>query len=218
MQTSDATPRKFTFETVFDGDNVIPAAPRPKRNYAADEVETIRAQAFAEGERSAVAKAQQVQADAARHLAAAMSTLTAIAHEHRSGAARLALAAAGKIADAALIAFPQAPLSAALDSLAREVEAVPKLVARIAPDQAEAAEAALTAGAAAAGYPGQVAVRPDPSLTGAAFVLEWGDGSAAFDPVQTAARIAQALEAALAAEGQHAEPLLPASPATPNEA
>jgi flagellar assembly protein FliH len=218
MQTSDSIPRKFTFETVFDGDNVIVAAPRPKRSYAADEVDAIRAQCFADGERSAVARAQQVQADAARHLAAAMSTLTAIAHEHRSGAARLALAAAGKIADAALTAFPQAPLTAALDALAREVEAVPKLVARVAPDHAHAAEAALTTAAASAGYPGQIAVRPDLSLAGAAFVLEWGDGSAAFDPSQTAARIAHALEAALAAEGLHAEPLLPASPTTHNEA
>jgi flagellar assembly protein FliH len=54
-------------------------------------------------------------------------------------------------------------------------------------------------------------VRPDGALRGAAFVLDWGDGSAAFDPQQTAVRIAQALEAALAAEGLHAEPLLPAS-------
>jgi flagellar assembly protein FliH len=70
----------------------------------------------------------------------------------------------------------------------------------------------LTTAAAKAGYPGQIAVRPDAGLTGAAFVLDWGDGSAAFDPQQTADRIAQALEAALAAEGLHAEPLLPVSP------
>ena len=43
----------------------------------------------------------------------------------------------------------------------------------------------------------------------AAFVLEWGDGSAAFDPAGAAARVAEALEGALAAEGLHAEALAP---------
>jgi flagellar assembly protein FliH len=219
MTTPDQTSaRKFTFDTVFDGDRVIAAAPRPKRSYSAEEVEAIRAERFAEGERSAVAKAQEAQAEAMRALSAALSTLTAIAHEHRTGAARLALAAASKIADAALTAFPQAPLTAAIDALAREIDAVPRLVARIAEDQAPAAQAALTEAAAAAGYPGQVVVRADNSLKGAAFVLDWGDGSAAFDPAQAAARIAQALETALAAEGLHAEPLLPASPHPLHEA
>ena len=215
-QTSAA--RKFTFDTVFDGDRVIAAAPRLKRSYTAEEVETIRTERFFEGEQSVVAKAQEAQAEAMRALASALSTLTAIAHDHRVGAARLALAAAGKIADAALTAFPQAPLTAALDALAREIDAVPRLVARIADDQVDAAQAALTEAATGAGYPGQIVVRADSGLKGAAFVLDWGDGSAAFDPGQAAARVSQALETALAAEGLHAEPLLPASPHPPSEA
>jgi len=220
MQPPDntAAARKFTFDTVFDGDRVIAAAPRPKRSYTAEEVEAIRADRFAEGERSAVARAQEAQAAAIRALASALSTLTAIAHDHRTGAARLALAAAGKIADAALTAFPQAPLTAAIDALAREIDAVPRLVARIADNQVEAAQAALTQAASDAGYPGQIVVRADSGLRGAAFVLDWGDGSAAFDPAQAAGRVAQALETALAAEGLHAEPLLPASPHPSSEA
>jgi flagellar assembly protein FliH len=218
MQPSDQTARKFTFDTVFDGDRVIAAAPRIKRSYSAEEVEAIRAECFAAGETSAVAKAQEDQAQTMRALAGALSTLTAIAHEHRMGAARIALAAAGKIADAALTAFPQAPITAALDALAREIDAVPRLVARVADDQVQAAQSALTQAAAAAGYPGQIVVRADGALTGAAFVLDWGDGSAAFDPAQAAARVSQTLEAALAAEGLHAEPLLPASPHPPSEA
>lgn len=218
MQPPEQSARKFTFDTVFDGDRVIAAAPRLKRNYTAEEVEAIRAERFAEGEQSIVAKAQEAQAETMRALAGALSTLAAIAHEHRVGAARIALAAAGKIADAALTAFPQAPLTTALDALAREIDAVPRLVARVAEDQAPAAQTALAQAAAAAGYPGQIVVRADGVLKGAAFVLDWGDGSAAFDPAQAAARVSQALETALAAEGLHAEPLLPASPHPPSEA
>ena len=45
------------------------------------------------------------------------------------------------------------------------------------------------------------------ALAAAAFVLDWGDGAAAFDPAAAAARVAEALEGALAAEGLHAEAL-----------
>ena len=55
--------------------------------------------------------------------------------------------------------------------------------------------------------------RADPALPLAAFVLDWGDGSAAFDPVTAAARVGEALDNALAAEGFHAESLT-----HPNEA
>jgi flagellar assembly protein FliH len=43
----------------------------------------------------------------------------------------------------------------------------------------------------------------------AAFVLDGGDGRAAFDPNAAAARVAEALEAALAAEGLHGDALTP---------
>lgn len=79
MQPPEQSARKFTFDTVFDGDRVIAAAPRLKRNYTAEEVEAIRAERFAEGEQSIVAKAQEAQAETMRALAGALSTLAAIA-------------------------------------------------------------------------------------------------------------------------------------------
>jgi flagellar assembly protein FliH len=52
-------------------------------------------------------------------------------------------------------------------------------------------------------------VRADESLPAHAFTLDFGDGSATFDPVAAAERVTQALHAALASEGLHAEPLIP---------
>jgi flagellar assembly protein FliH len=202
---------KFSFDTVFEDDGRVTAPIRPKKSFTLDEVDQIRAEAFAEGERSATAIAQQSQAvvlsqiaDAAR---GALGALSLVAHEHRVGAAKLALGAARKIADAALNRFPEAPLQAALEALAREIDAVPKLVLRCPPDQLDAMQAALVQAAASAGYPGQILAKSDPALPLAAFVLDWGDGSAAFDPVASDARVAQALDTALAAEGLHAETL-----------
>jgi flagellar assembly protein FliH len=205
----DSAPlQKFTFDTVFEDSGRVIAPFRPKKNFTADEVEAIRRECFAEGERSAVARAQEAQAMALQQIAAAaQGALGGLAM------ARLALAAARKIADAALERFPEAPAAAALEALAREVEAVPRLMARCAPDQVEEIQAALEQAAQSAGYPGQIVVRADANLPVAAFVLDWGDGSAAFDPNESAARVAQALDEALAAEGFHAESL-----SHPNEA
>ena len=127
------------------------------------------------------------------------------------GAERLEGACGRAIADAALDQFPQAPTQAALVALAREVEASPKLTVRVAPNLVERTQAALETTAHAIGYPGQILARADAHFPPAAFLLDWGDGRAAFNPADAAARVTKALEAAIAAEGLHAEPLLPAS-------
>ena len=55
--------RPFAFDTVFDDVGAIAyAPPRTKRMFTAEEVEQLRAAAFAEGERSAVVQAEQAMA------------------------------------------------------------------------------------------------------------------------------------------------------------
>lgn len=214
---SDVGPshRKFSFDTVFDGAGGIASAPPPARKklYQPEEVEQIRQQAYAEGERSGVVRAEQEAAQALGQIAqaakAALSALAAVAHEHRSSSAALALAAARKIAGAALERFPEAPAVAALEAMGREIEAEPRLIARVAPHLEERTQAALETIAQAMSFTGQILAKGDPSLPPAAFVLDWGDGRCAFDPVAAETRVAEALEAALAAEGLHAEPLIP---------
>ena len=183
-----------------------------------ESAEALAAAARAEGEATAM---RSVEAETARALGqlaeaakAALPTLTVAAHEHRAGSAELALACARQIADAACERFPEAPLQAALAALAREVEATPRLTLRAPAALLERLQAALTETAEAIGYPGQILARAEPTLAPAAFVLDWGDGSAAFDPAGAAIRVAEALEGALAAEGLHAEALpAPINPA-----
>ena len=205
---------RFKFDTVFGDDGLAaPVAPRPKRVYPAEEVELIRAAALAEGERSVTAAAEARVAaaleDIVHHCTGAFEALAKVAHNHRVNSAELALAAARKIADAALAQFPEAPVAAAMVELAREIEAAPKLKVRVAPDLIEKVQAALERAAQACGFAGAIVATADPSLPLAAFTLDWGEGRAAFDPEAAAARVAAALDEALAAEGLHAEPLLP---------
>lgn len=213
---SGAPHEKFGFDTEFDaGGEVAYAPPRPKRSFTPEEVEAIRETAFAEGERKGLQGAAAVQARATAEIAAAcaqaLPKLAEVAHEHRVGSANLALACARAIADAALERFPEAPAQAALVALAREIEAAPRLVVTAPAELAEVLQAALEQTAAAIGYPGAIQIRTDPALSPYAFTLDFGDGSAAFDPQAAAARVAEALDAAVAAEGLHAEPLIPGS-------
>jgi flagellar assembly protein FliH len=73
--------RKFTFDTVFDGDGRVASAPiRTKRFFTADEVEQVRTRALAEGERSTLARAEEMKAQALTAIAsAARAALGALA-------------------------------------------------------------------------------------------------------------------------------------------
>lgn len=206
--------RPFNFDTVFDDAGFIASTPvaRPKRSYSPDEVEAIREEAFRKGEASALVLAQQAQADTLANFTesarAGLSVLARVAHEHREACAALALACGRAIADAALEQFPEAPLQAALQALFLEIETAPRLVIRAdAPDSESVAR--IEAMARETGFTGQVVVKPEPGPTRGAFVFEWGDGRAAFDPAAAAQRVADAIAEALAAEGLHAEPLIP---------
>lgn len=205
---------KFGFDTVFDGSgNVARSTPRPKRYFTAEEVEALRARAFADGEQKALGEMAALQARAlaeiAGHAGHALGSLAHVAHAHREGAADLALACARAIAGEVLDLFPKAALESALASLAREIESEPRLVVSVSPALAEALGETLSATAAASGFAGQIRVRGDSDRTGAAFTLDFGDGAASFDPDEAAERVGKTLRAALAAEGLHAEPLDP---------
>lgn len=203
-----SAPRPFAFDTVFDGDRVI-APVRPRTAFTAEEVEAARASGFAEGQRSATARAEAEAAaalsEAVRVIRAGLQALKGVAHEHRTAAAELALACGRAVAGEALLAFPEAAATAALQSLAREIEAQPRLLVRAAPAAAPRLQAALEQAAEAAGFAGAVVVKADPAFPPAAFQFDWGEGRARFDPAAAQARVEQALAAALASEGLHAE-------------
>lgn len=209
--------RPFTFDTEFDDAGAVAyQPPRAKRSFTPEEVEDIRAAAYAEGERSATAAAEMELARALDRIADAarqgLGALAEVAHAHRSDTAALSMAAARKIADSALAKFPEAPVTAALEALAREVEASPRLLVKVAPEAQERVQAALDGMARSLGHSGRIEARAEPGMTPAAFILDWGDGRASFDPVDAAARIQTALDQALAAEGLHAEPLIAPEP------
>ena len=77
--------QKFGFDTVFDNaGGVAYSAPRPKRLFTAEEVEAVRAAAFAEGEQQALGSMAALQAQALSQIASAVGQalprLAGVAH------------------------------------------------------------------------------------------------------------------------------------------
>ena len=214
--TENMTLEKFAFGTVFDATgDVTSTMPRPKRLFSLEDVTALKHEAFAEGERAAAASLAGLQAQAlvviAQACSQALPGLAEVAHRHRTDSARLALACGRAIAGAALDRFPEAVVRDTLDALAREIESAPRLVIAASPQLAEHLRAILGDLAQATGYPGAIVVRDDRGEGPNAFTLDFGDGQAAYDPEAASQRVSQAMEAALAAEGLHAEPVIPGS-------
>jgi flagellar assembly protein FliH len=205
--------KAFFFDTEFDagGEVVRGSTWRPvKRAWTQGEVDALVAQAALEARETALAEVASIQAMAlssiGQALEAAAPALTQIAQAHREQSAELAMAAARVVAAAALDRFPEAPLQAALEALGQEIDASPRLVIRTG-DLNDETRARLQQLGADAGFSGIVAFRDEPGLPPAAFRLEWADGRADFDPADAFARMAEALNSALAAEAGHAETL-----------
>lgn len=205
--------KPFIFDTEFDADGQVvrPSAWQPvKRSYLPAEVDALVAQARLEARQAALAEIDNMRAMAlgavAQAATAALPGLKAAAQAHREQSAELALAAARVIGGAALARFPEAPLKAALETLAQEIDASPRLVIRAA-GLDDATRAMIEQAAADGGFTGAVAFRDAPGMGVAAFQLEWADGRADHDPLQSAERVAETLTAALASEAGHAETL-----------
>ena len=204
--------RPFAFDTEFGAGGAVLAAStfRPmKRSFLPAEVDALLAQARLEAREAALVEAGGLQAMACsaigQALATAIPALAEVAQTHREQSAELALAAARIIAASALDRFPAGPLKAALESLAQEIDASPRLLVR-ASGLDDDARALISQVCADAGFTGVVAFHEQPGPA-AAFALEWADGRAEYDPDGAAARMTEALASALAAEAGHAEHL-----------
>lgn len=210
MTASAPLSRPFAFDTEFDAGGAVlsSVAFRPtKRAYLPAEVEALVAQARLEAREAALAESDSIRDMAVSAISQALATgipaLAEVARAHREQSAALALAAARVIAAAALDRFPAGPLQAAIETLAQEIDASPRLLVRAAGLDDEAREQ-IGRICADAGFTGVVAFHEQPGPA-AAFALEWADGRAEFDPDGVAGRLVDALSSALAAEAGHAE-------------
>lgn len=198
---------KFDFGTVFgDGGHVVAQSKREKKFFTPEEVEAIRAQAYAEGENSATARAQIAQANAIQELASfaaeGLGGLSEAIHAHKAECVKLALVCAQRIAAEALDRFPEGPVNATLEALGQEIEKATRLIL-LSSNADDALKGAAQDAANMAGFPGAIQFREMPQMPKGAFEIVWSDGRASFDPEQVFNALDAALSEALDAEAYH---------------
>lgn len=194
MTMQQTRPVKYNFDNVF-GTKGAPqsAGGHARSSYTADEVETIRSETFAQGKADTEAQAQAAHAAALGALAQGLVRLigefdaTLLSLRHESAAA--ALKVGQKLAGAALDAFPLVEVEALLADVMHKLHREPRLVARVAPQTADALRADLDRLCAEHAFAGRVVVIAEPSLRGADCRIEWADGGIERDLGQAFAAI-----------------------------
>lgn len=193
--------RKYAFDTEFGPDGAI-VKDAPKK-LTPEEIAAEAAAAYERGKQDAVAQAERQSAAALQALAdAASAVLTRLDAESqaiREEAARVALAAANKIAGAALDAFGPERAAAAVEAAMDALRHQPRLLVKLSPETAEILKPRIAEMCESHAYAGAVLVRAEAGLKSGEVVIDWSDGVIAMKPDDAAERINTLVEAALAA-------------------
>jgi flagellar assembly protein FliH len=192
---------KFTFDTEFRGPSDVisdAARARQKKTLTNEEIEAMCARAQALGsETASVRAAENIECSASAlvtALRAALDSSHAEIEAVRAEAALLALAAAKRIAPAALAALPAGDVENALREAMHQAIGEPRITLRAAPDVIAALESKVAGIAHEEGYDGRVMMAADPGISGADCRIEWRGGGSE----RSEAAIEAALDALIA--------------------
>jgi flagellar assembly protein FliH len=176
---------KFTFDTVFSAGRDIAtetALSRQRKVITEAELETLRAEARAEGAQAGEVHALESIANGTREAALALrdvlKSVTAEMESVRADAAMLAFALARKVASAAVAQFPVGEVESALRQAMHEAIGEPRIVLHARPEVTEALSGRIAEIAQEEGYDGRVQVSADASLAGADCRIDWRGGGA----------------------------------------
>jgi flagellar assembly protein FliH len=193
--------RKYAFDTEFSADGEIMREP-PKR-ITPEEVQAANNDGYARGKDDATAQAERRTAAALEAIAdaasAVLTRLNAESQSMRAEAARVAMAAAQKIAGAALDSFGVERAAQAIEVAMDTLRHQPRLVVKLPTNIAEQLKPRITEMCETHAYASAVLVRAEPGLQTGEVVIDWSDGVIAMDPADAARRIEELIDAALAA-------------------
>ncbi len=197
--------RKYAFDTEFTPDGgIVTEAPK---KFEASEVEVERKAAYKQGADDALAAAERQTAAALQSLADKLTTLiTKLESESRAmrdEAAGVALAAARKIAGAALDAYGEERAIAAIEAVLDTLRHNPRLIVKLAPEACETLKPRIQEMADQHGYGGAILVRAQPGMRSGEVSIDWSDGVISMNPDDTAKHIEDLIDAALAAPTTH---------------
>ncbi len=174
---------KYTFDTEFrpEGDLVSNAArARQKKAYTTDEIDQLSARAREQGLKAGQVRAAEAQAqEMARLVESLRAVVTRSAkatEEVRREAAMIGLAAARRLAAAAVDALPVADVEETLRQALHQALGEPRVVLHASAAVAELLRSRLAEIAQEEGFEGRIVVSSDPAMNGADCRIEWRGG------------------------------------------
>lgn len=199
--------RKYAFDTEFAPDGEIMRAANAPKRLTAEEIAAERNSAYEQGKKDGLVQAEQETAAALQALASAaaaiLNRLDAESRAVRAEATRVALASARKIAGEALDAFGADRVAAAVEAAMDALRHQPRLLVKLAPNDADKLRARIEELCETHAYAGAVLVRAEPNMKPGQISIDWSDGVIMLDPADIALRIESLIEAALAADAAH---------------
>jgi flagellar assembly protein FliH len=177
-----STTVKFTFDTHFDDENPRnkKSEVRSRKSFSAEEVEAMKSVAREEGRTDGDVRASHAIAASIGQVAAAvLAAIQAMDGEIeciRAEAAGLAIAAAKKLAGAALAAAPEVEIEEALRVALHQAIGEPRVVVTTSPVLAQKIQERANEIAHHEGYEGRMQFIPDDGLANADCRIEWRGG------------------------------------------
>lgn len=195
--------RRYAFETVFDTDGAILSEGVTAPMYSAAELERVREEGFEAGRTSETvrveAEAAAALAEIARSIALLCERTTADRRAMAEDAARLALAAARKVAGIALDAFGEDRIVAALDDAFESFVHAPRIVVRVGAGM-DGLRARLDEVAQGHGFPGTLVVRAEAGQQRGDVSIDWGEGAMTLSSEDAFLRIEDIVTTSLSVE------------------
>jgi len=176
---------KYTFDIEFrpEGDLVSNAArARQKKTYTTEEIDQLSARAREQGMKSGQVRAAETLAAEIANLAAILRELLTRSHratdEVREEASLLALAAARKLAAAAIDQLPAADVEMTLRGALHHAIGEPRIVLHASQRVVDILKPQLDAIAQHEGFDGRVAISADPAIAAGDCRIDWRGGGA----------------------------------------
>lgn len=191
--------RKYAFNTEFSPDGAV--VRDGSKRLTPEEIAAACAAAYERGKDDSMALAERQSAAAIEALAGAasatLSRLDAEIRDMREEAARVALAAARKIAGAALDAFGAERAAAAIEAAMDALRHQPRLLVKLSPDTAATVKPRIEAMCETHAYASAIVLCADESLRTGEVSIDWSDGIIALNNDDIAQRIGALIDAAL---------------------
>jgi flagellar assembly protein FliH len=191
--------QRFTFDREFgrDGTRSKKAVPL-KHTLSQDELQAIKAEAFAEGTKAAEAEAAK---QAAARLDALCNGLDEAMRPARAEAIKLAYLIARKLAQTLVEARPQAEIEALIGQCLEDQRSEPNIVIRVQDRVLDAVKAEAAKLSKERSFTGRVLVIGEPQIAAGDCTIEWANGGLERDFKKQLSAVDEIIRTYLHAEG-----------------